>query len=77
MKNITPVAPTDTPWRINDSPYPASALCRCGHTYAAHGSKGFVCGLLTCDCKVFVPAQQAQKIAANINVDICRRELYS
>ena len=36
------VAETAT-YKINNAPVPNSAKCKCGHTYAAHGSQGMVC----------------------------------
>ena len=42
-------------YKINTSPVPLSTHCQCGHTLAAHGSRGMICAA-KCDCKVFVPA---------------------
>jgi len=42
-------------YKINQSEYPAGTICQCSHTISAHGSRGMVCGALTCECLAFTP----------------------
>ncbi len=47
--------PDTETYTINRSQIPDSALCVCGHPYAAHGSNGMIC--CACQCRVFQRAK--------------------
>ncbi len=49
---VKPVQKSEATYKINKSELPASALCECGHTLAAHGSSGMMCSA----CSGIIPA---------------------
>jgi len=43
--------PEESAYKINNSSFISSDKCVCGHTFAAHGSRGLICA--ACKCKEF------------------------